>query len=286
MNELHDTYRLLLVVYAVFSPLCFCISLAGSGWYGRLAPGWSRPYALPGRWAWFAGEIISPIALLYGASGRQLDAPFLTTNTYASSGHSADRNAWLASVLLALWLIHYTNRAVIHPLRVPRMSPMPAWTLAAMMIFNVMNGWVNGYWISLYAASTGQALLRAGLAGKLKFAVGLGMFVAGGLVNYYADSHLFQLKRASLKDRPSKEHPGRYRIPYSRLFSLVSCPHYLGEIVEWCGWAVMTSGAPGYLFALATMANLVPRALSIHAWYHRTFSDYPSRRRAIFPWLL
>jgi hypothetical protein len=33
------------------------------------------------------------------------------------------------------------------------------------------------------------------------------------------------------------------------------------------------------------LANLLPRAIAHHRWYHRTFADYPKARRAIVPWL-
>jgi 3-oxo-5-alpha-steroid 4-dehydrogenase 1 len=37
---------------------------------------------------------------------------------------------------------------------------------------------------------------------------------------------------------------------------------------------------------MMTMANLVPRALATHAWYQKTFPNYPKERKAIFPFLL
>jgi protein-S-isoprenylcysteine O-methyltransferase Ste14 len=65
----------------------------------------------------------------------------------------------------------------------------------------------------------------------------------------------------------------------------VSCPNYLGEIVEWFGWALATWSFGGLAFALYTTANLAPRALDHHAWYRRQFPDYPADRRALLPHL-
>ena len=68
--------------------------------------------------------------------------------------------------------------------------------------------------------------------------------------------------------------------------SWVSCPNYLGEIVEWAGWALATWSLAGLAFAVWTAANLLPRALAHHRWYRDRFPDYPARRRAIIPFLL
>ena len=52
-------------------------------------------------------------------------------------------------------------------------------------------------------------------------------------------------------------------------------PNYLGEIVEWTGWALATWSLAGLAFAVYTAANLAPRAVANHDWYLSTFDDYP-----------
>jgi 3-oxo-5-alpha-steroid 4-dehydrogenase 1 len=79
---------------------------------------------------------------------------------------------------------------------------------------------------------------------------------------------------------------GDYRIPQGGLFELVSCPNYLGEIVQWFGWALASWSLSGLAFALFTVANLLPRAMANHRWYKKTFPDYPQRRRSIVPYVL
>ena len=39
-------------------------------------------------------------------------------------------------------------------------------------------------------------------------------------------------------------------------------------------------------FAIYTLANLLPRALSHHQWYLEKFDDYPKERKAFLPYLL
>ena len=61
---------------------------------------------------------------------------------------------------------------------------------------------------------------------------------------------------------------------------------YLGEILEWAGWALATWSFAGSAFAVFTLANLLPRALANHGWFKTQFADYPSSRRALIPYLL
>ncbi len=77
-----------------------------------------------------------------------------------------------------------------------------------------------------------------------------------------------------------------YTIPYGGLFAYVSCPNFLGEIITWTGFFVVTFSWPAFSFLIWSIVNLVPRALDHHRWYRNTFTDYPENRKAIFPGLL
>ena len=92
-------------------------------------------------------------------------------------------------------------------------------------------------------------------------------FLAGFAMHYAADRTIRQLR-----DRGNTG----YGIPQGILFRWVSSPHYLGEIIQWTGWAVLTWSAAGTAFALFTFCNLAPRALSNHRWYRERFPDYPA----------
>ena len=103
------------------------------------------------------------------------------------------------------------------------------------------------------------------------------MFAAGFATHVRADALLARLRA-----------PGEtgYKIPRGFLFDAVSCPNYLGEIVEWIGWALAAWSLAGASFAFWTIANLLPRALTHHRWYRATFPDYPKARYALVPGLL
>ena len=71
------------------------------------------------------------------------------------------------------------------------------------------------------------------------------------------------------------------------MFRYVSSANYLGEFIEWTGFAVLTWSWAGAVFALWTFANLAPRAARIHLRYSkefgREFTDLGLRR--IIPYI-
>ena len=103
---------------------------------------------------------------------------------------------------------------------------------------------------------------------------GGGVFLAGFLIHCQADHTIRSLRKGG--DRAC-------HIPQGGLFRWVGSPQYLGEITQWCGWAIMTWSLAGLAFALFTVCNLLPRAISNHRWYRRQFPDYPQQRKILVP---
>jgi len=80
----------------------------------------------------------------------------------------------------------------------------------------------------------------------------------------------------------------KHGIPTGGLFSLVSCPHYFGEVLFYVSTLVMLSGACR-CWCLVVLYNLVAHtnmAMNAHVWYKQTFGAYPPERKALIPWLL
>ena len=71
----------------------------------------------------------------------------------------------------------------------------------------------------------------------------------------------------------------------AHLHDRVASPNYLGEIIEWAGFALMTWSPAALAFAFYTVANLAPRASANLGWYRGTFSDYPPDRKALIPYV-
>jgi protein-S-isoprenylcysteine O-methyltransferase Ste14 len=176
-------------------------------------------------------------------------------------------------LFVLLWLGHYANRSLLYPLRMKNGSrPMPFSMVAAAVLFNLVNGLLNGRYLALF----GDRYTAAWLADP-RFLFGAALFFTGMIINLRSDATLRRLRE--------DDEPG-YKIPRGGMFELVSCANYFGEVLEWIGWAVLTWSLPGFTFALWTVANLVPRARAHHEWYRRNFPDYPAHRKAIIPYIL
>lgn len=85
-----------------------------------------------------------------------------------------------------------------------------------------------------------------------------------------------------------RQSPTKHSIPEGGLFTLVSCPHYLCEIIIYTVLMLVlgTEHRTGVLVWIWVVVNQVIAALMSHSWYRRTFRDYPLERRAILPYLL
>ncbi len=231
----------------VFVQLLFVV--APYGRHGR--SGWGP--AVSGRAAWVAMESVPALGFA---------AVYLM---------GAQRAAIVPMVLLALWQLHYFYRAFIYPFRRhASQAPMPVLIVVMGMVFNLVNAFVNGRYVS----HLGQ--LSSSLLTEPRFLAGVLIFLVGRHINMSSDARL-----RALRDRTDQ----RYSIPRGGLFRWVSCPNYLGEIVEWAGWAVACWSLAGTSFALFTIANLAPRAVSHHRWYRERFADYPAKRKALVPYL-
>ena len=173
-------------------------------------------------------------------------------------------------LFLALWELHYVHRAFIYPMTIRNgHKKMPIVVVLMGFGFNVGNAYANGHYLFTLSGGYPQSWLS-----DPRFLAGATLFLVGFIINRWADLALRALRK-----------PGEtgYRIPYGGLFRWVSCPNYLGEIIEWSGWALATWSLPGLAFAIWTFANLAPRARSHHAWYYTNFPEYPKERQALIP---
>jgi 3-oxo-5-alpha-steroid 4-dehydrogenase 1 len=238
----------LVAATAVFIALFFV-----SAPYGRHARrGWGP--LIPNHLGWFLMESPAAIGLaIFFALG------------------SAPKNLPIL-LFFVLWELHYVHRAFIYPWTIrDGRKQIPIAVIVLGFAFNVGNSYANGYYLfSLSGGYPTSWLLDP------RFLAGGSLFVVGFIINRWADTTLRALRQ-----------PGEltYHIPRGGLFNLISCPNYLGEIVEWAGWALATWSLPGLAFAVWTFANLAPRAHSHHVWYHKNFPNYPKNRKALIPWV-
>ena len=209
--------------------------------------------SLPSPVAWFLMELPAPVCLLTAYSlGRHAGEP-------------------VSLLLLSAFGIHYVHRAILYPIRMRgrnRRTPLLSAAIAASV--NCVNGSINGLAVGHVVSYDSHWLVDP------RFLIGAVVFVAGSRINLQSDAILRKLR--------SQGQSG-YAIPYGGLYRWVSSPNYLGEIVQWAGWALATWSTAGLAFCSLTIANLAPRARSNQHWYQSEFPDYPPDRRALIPHL-
>jgi 3-oxo-5-alpha-steroid 4-dehydrogenase 1 len=173
----------------------------------------------------------------------------------------------------ALWITHYVNRTLIFPLRIRTgKKKMPFSIVAMAFFFNIVNGFLNGYWLGHLSLPYPASWLY-----DPRFVAGVILFITGFIINQYHDHLLIRLRKSSATS---------YKMPHGGLFRYVSCPNFFGEVVEWGGFALLTWCLPTFSFFIWTFVNLIPRAIDHHRWYKITFTDYPPNRKAVIPFLV
>ncbi|MGD9346527.1 MAG: 3-oxo-5-alpha-steroid 4-dehydrogenase [Candidatus Aminicenantes bacterium] len=176
-------------------------------------------------------------------------------------------------LFLVLWQSHYLYRAFFYPFTLPKKRSMPSTVVFFAVMFNILNTYIQGRWIFTFSPDTAYT---ADWITDPRFLVGVVMFYLGAAFNRHADGRLRILRKSGGPE---------YAIPQKGLFRWISCPNYFGEIIQWFGWAIAVWALPGLVFALWTVANLLPRARSHHLWYKNNFADYPRERKALVPFI-
>jgi hypothetical protein len=238
-----------LLAAAVTAVVLTCISAP----YGRFSRGGWGP-SIPSRLAWIIMEspAMAGFAWVYFQGQHALESAPL--------------------FMFGLWQLHYFHRTCIFPFRVHESSrSMPIVIIFIGFVFQSVNSWLNASWISHLGAYAPDWLSDP------RFVIGVLLFVTGWVINIWADTILIHLRK-----------PGEdgYRIPQGMLYRFVSSPNYMGEMLEWSAWALLTWSGAGFAFMVYTAANLIPRAITTHRWYQETFPCYPPSRRAVIPFVL
>jgi protein-S-isoprenylcysteine O-methyltransferase Ste14 len=254
MSEPELYHALLMLLFALSGVVFVALGLVSAPYGRHDRRGWGP--GVPERLGWVVMEAPAPLLFVwvYFQGPRALEVVPL--------------------VMLTLWQVHYVHRSFVYPLMM-RSRPGRRISVAVMlmaMVFNGLNAYLNARWLTAFGPAYGLGWLLS-----FRFLYGLLVFCTGFVINRWADAKLRSLRK-----------PGQdgYAIPRGGLYDEISCPNYFGELLQWTGWAILTWSPAGLAFALFTAANLVPRAVTHHRWYQRTFPDYPRRRKAIIPYVL
>jgi 3-oxo-5-alpha-steroid 4-dehydrogenase 1 len=248
-----EFYNLILLSWIVLAFVTFWVLTKITAPYGRHVKNTWGPL-INHRLAWMIMESASPISFVYF---------FLNGNGIKTA---------VTWVFLFAWTLHYFNRSIIFPIRAKMNGrKMPILIMAVSIVFNAVNGYLNGYYLGNLSSPYPLNWFV-----DIRFITGIFLFLAGMLININADKILIDLRKPGTLE---------HNIPEDGLYHWISCPNYFGEIIEWCGFAIMTWSLPGFSFALWTAANLLPRASAHHAWYKEHFADYPRDRKAVIPFI-
>ncbi len=249
-SSIHFGATMAMLVFAVLTYVSLTFVSAPYGRFVR--DGWGP--SMSARMGWIVME--SPAAIVWALIFFQGQHRFET----------------VPLIFLGLWQLHYFRRTFIYPMRMRLDGKTMPVSIAAMAVgFNLLNAYCNARMVSHLATYETSWLLDP------RFSIGVGIFVLGWLINGRADERL-RLLRA----------PGEtgYKVPKGGLHDWVAAPNYLGEIIEWVGWAIATWSLAGLAFAIYTFANLAPRAHSNLRWSKEKFGDeWPAHRKALIPGL-
>lgn len=245
-------YKYSIFLILSFAVVVFIVLFFVSAPYGKFSrKGWGP--AIKSKWAWMIMEFPSPaLIFIFFATSEQKNIPQI--------------------VFLIVWLSHYLLRTFIYPFRQSgKQKPFPVIVILMALFFNCLNGVANGYGIFHLNSYSNSWFF------SWQFIAGILLFITGFAINKSADEKLRSLRY---------KNPMEYAIPEGWLFNYISSPHYFGEIIEWAGWGLMTWSFAGLAFFIFTFANLFPRAIASHKWYKTTFPDYPTKRKAVIPFII
>lgn len=174
-------------------------------------------------------------------------------------------------VMFLIFELHYFQRSFIFPFMMKGKSRMPLSIMLMGVLFNSLNALMQGGWI-FYVSSADR--YPASWLGSWQFILGTLIFFWGMATNLHSDHIIRNLRK-----------PGdtRHYLPRGGMFRYVTSANYLGEFMEWVGFAVLTWSWAGAVFALWTFANLAPRALKINKRYNAEFG--PLNQKAILPFI-
>lgn len=187
-------------------------------------------------------------------------------------------------VFFLIFELHYFQRSLIFPWLMKGKSKMPISIMIMGICFNILNAVMQGYWIfyeSFYENYEVFGLHYTDIAWLYspQFIIGVLIFFVGFVINLHSDYIIRHLRK--------DENDTKHYLPTGGMFKYVTSANYLGELVEWLGFAILTWSMAGLVFFIWTFANLVPRTRTIYKHYQEEFSEEMKERKLkkVFPFV-
>ena len=150
-------------------------------------------------------------------------------------------------LLLCLFMTHYFNRSLIYPLRLRGGKPTPFLVMLMAFTFCTLNRYMQTRMLTHIRVYEEAWFVTP------QFVCGTALFMTGMWINLQSDEILRALRKTG---------ESGYKIPRGGLFRYVSGANFLGEILEWTGFALAA-----WSFEAAAFAALAS-----------AFSSRPARR--------
>ena len=160
--------------------------------------------------------------------------------------HSERRFDPVILTFFVFFQIHYFQRAFVFPLLLTGKSKMPLAIMSMGILFNLLNGYMQGEWI-FYLLTRGNVSLRL---------VHFRMVYCGQ--SAFLCRYVYELAFGLYHPSFAQTGDTRHYLPQKGMYRYVTSANYLGEIIEWAGWAILTCSLSGLVFFWWTVANLVP----------------------------
>ena len=132
---LNSLYDIILFPWFVFGAITFIVLLFITAPYGRFTQKSWGPM-ISSRNGWIIQESVSPIVFAY----------FFITGISTPS-----LSMW---IFFIIWVGHYFNRSFIYPMRQGTSADMPILIMFSAVFFNIVNGFINGYYLGNLSGST------------------------------------------------------------------------------------------------------------------------------------
>lgn len=177
-------------------------------------------------------------------------------------------------VMFFFFEFHYFQRSFIFPLLMKGQSKMPISIIVTGAVFNTCNAIMQGGWLFFFRSVD---VYPISWFWSWQFIIGTLIFLFGMVINIYADRVIRDL-RSDITDN-------NYYLPKGWPFNRISSANYLGEILEWLGFAILTWSISGLVFLIWTCANIIPRSKAVYERYTQFFGEeFTSLNRyKIFP---
>ncbi len=248
LNSIEFFYNFLFIMALVGFVVFVSLYFVDAG-YGKMRTEKWGP-AINNKVGWFLMEVPVFIAMLYlwGISPVRGRIPYL--------------------LFFLIFEMHYFQRSFIFPFLMRGNSKMPIVIMGLSVLWNLINGYVQGYW--LFHIAPVYSPYSAEWVTDPRFIAGTAIFIIGFIINLHSDHVIRHLRQ-----------PGdtNHYLPKQGMYKYVTSANYFGEITEWLGFALLTWSWAGALFFWFSCCNLVPRANSIYLRYEKEFPEEFDRKK-------